>query len=609
MLVGGRYETIRELGRGGGFGKTYLAEDTYRRGRPKCVVKKIQPLSKLPSVLQKARELFQFEAEALYQVGNCDQIPKLFDHLEQGNEFFLVQELVDGHDLRQAFTLGDRWDEKTLVTLLREVLEILAIAHQHGIIHRDIKPQNLIRRWLDKKLVLIDFSGVKAIRSLTLNPQGEAIMTQPTGTLGYIPKEQAEGNALPCSDIYAVGMMAIQAITGYMPNQLPRHPETQEVLWHDLAQASPDLSAILDRMVRVEPSQRYQSAEEVLEALPAPAIVKAIALNVAEPLPEEPQPLQYDIVISPKFAWAKDFSEGLAPVVVEDYLGYINFDGEFVIQPELDFDRASGFRDGVYQFSEGFAQLPIAYKWGYIDRNGKLAIHPRFDGAELFLNGLARVELKNCYGYIDRSGEIVIEPQFESAAQAFHEELAGVEIDHRYGYIDKTGQVVITPQFDSADAFGEGLARVTLNDKYGFINKSGELVIPTEFDVAHTFNEGLARVRIDGRYGYIDKAGKIVIAPQFDDTFSFTEGLALVRNDEQYGFINKTGEIAIALQFEDAYPFSTGLAAVRVAGQWGYINTTGEFVIEPQFEDVRSFCSDRAAIKIGNQWGYLGVKR
>ncbi|MDX2216939.1 MAG: WG repeat-containing protein [Oculatellaceae cyanobacterium bins.114] len=609
MLVGGRYETIRELGRGGGFGKTYLAEDTYRRGRPKCVVKKIQPLSKTPSVLQKARELFQAEAEALQQLGSYDQIPKLFDHLEQGNEFFLVQELVDGHDLRQAFTLGDRWDERTLIPLLREVLEILVIVHQHGIIHRDIKPQNLIRRWLDKKLVLIDFSGIKAIRSLTVNSQGESIVTQPIGTSGYMPKEQADGHSQPCSDIYAVGMMAIQAMTGYMPNQLPRHPETQEVQWHDLAQVNPDLVAILDKMVCFDYQERYQSATEVLDALPAPAIVKAIATADVEALSDEPEPLRYDIVISPKFAWAKDFSEGLAPVVVEDYLGYIDSHGEFVIQPELDFDRVSGFREGVYQFSGGLAQLPIAYKWGYIDRRGKLAIHPRFDGAEAFVNGLARVELKQYYGYINQTGETVIEPQFESAAQAFYEELAGVEIDHKYGYINKLGKIIIAPQFDSADTFGEGLARVTLNDKYGFINKAGELVIPAEFDVAHTFNEGLARVRIDGRYGYIDKDGKIVIEPQFDDTFSFTEGLALVRNDEQYGYINPSGNIVISLQFEDAYPFAGGLAAVRVAGQWGYINRTGEFVIEPQFEDVRAFHGDRAAIKLGNQWGYLGVKR
>jgi len=604
MLIGGRYETIRELGRGGGFGKTYLAEDTYRRGNPKCVIKKIQPSSKLPTVLQKAREVFETEARALYELGSYDQIPTLFEHLEQNSEFYFVQELVDGHDLRQAFTLGDRWDEKTLVSLLREILEILTVVHQHQVIHRDVKPQNLIRRWRDKKLVLIDFSGVKAIRSLTLTAQGEAIIPQPIGTPGYMPKEQMEGNPLPSSDLYAVGMMAIQALTGYSPNQLPRNPKTQEVEWHDQAQVSPELVAILDRMVQINPAKRYSSAQEVLEVLPSP--IAKVSTELDEWL-EVPKSLTYQMIIEPTFRIARPFSEGLAAVVVEDRVGYINPMGKFVIPPELEFDLVSSFRPGAYQFSEDRAPVAIAHRWGYIDRTGKFSIKPQFHSAEMFAQGLARVELDHLYGYINLAGDFVIHPQFESAAPVFHEDLAGVEIDHSYGYIDRTGKVVIAPRFDSADVFAEGLARVTIDSKYGFIDKAGRLVIPANFDVAHSFSEGLARVRIDGKYGYIDPIGDIVILPIFDDTFSYTEGLALVRNQEQYGYINVFGKMVIPLQFEDAYPFSEGVAAVRINQRWGYINLQGEFVVEPQFEDAGSFYYGRAAVKVGSLWGYLGT--
>ncbi|HEY9622767.1 MAG TPA: WG repeat-containing protein [Crinalium sp.] len=607
MLVGGRYETLRELGRGGS-GKSYLAEDTYRRGNPKCVVKRIKPQSKLPSILQKARSLFEAEVAALYELGRHDQIPKLYEHLEQNGEFFLVQEMIDGHDLRQSFVVGDRWDEKALVSLLREVLEILDVVHQHQVIHQDINPQNLLRRWRDKKLVLIDFSGVKAIRSLMVNAQGETIITQPIGTPGYMAPEQVEGKPQLCSDIYALGMICIQAVTGYMPKQLPRNPKTQEVEWHDQAQLTPELVAILDKMVSVDPSQRYQSAAEVLADLPASATAK-ITSTILEDRVEAPKPLRYGLVITPQFAVAKDFSEELAAVVVEQKLGYINPAGQFVIQPELAFNLVSSFREGAYQFSQGLAPLAIAHKWGYVDRTGKLVIKPQFDSAESFFGGLARVEQEHRYGYIDSSGEFAIPPWFESAAPSFSEDLAGVEIGHQYGYIDKTGRVVIEPQFDSADEFAEGLARVTLNDKYGFIDKTGKLVIPAEFDVAHTFKEGLARVRISDRYGYINQSGKLVIQAQFDDTFSFTEGLALVRNNETYGFIDTTGAMVLPLQFEDAYPFAEGLAAVKVDGRWGYINKTGEFVMEPQFEDARSFHNERAAVKLDTLWGYLGVEK
>jgi serine/threonine protein kinase len=605
MLVGGRYETLRELGRGG-FGKSYLAEDTYRRGNPKCVVKRIKPPSKLPAVLQKARVLFEAEAQALYALGQHDQIPKLYEHLEQNGEFFLVQEIVDGHDLRQSFVLGDRWDEKNLVSLLREVLEILDVVHQ--VVHQDINPQNLLRRWRDKKLVLIDFSGVKVIRSLMVNAQGDSIFTQAVGTSGYVPPEQAQGKPQPCSDIYALGMMAIQAATGYMPNQLPRNPQTQDVEWHDQAQLSPKLMLILDKMVQSDPDLRYSSAADVLADLPGPAVPKVSATLLAN-LVEKPKLLRYGQVVSPQFKLAKDFSEGLAAVVVDQQLGYIDLAGQFVISPELEFDLVSSFREGAYQFSAGLAPLTVAHKWGYINSKGQIVIKPQFDSAELFHEGLARVEVDHRYGYLELSGEFAIPPWFESAAPAFSEGLAGVEIGQLYGYINPSGTVVIAPQFDSADEFAEGLARVTIQGKYGFIDKSGKLVIHAEFDVAHTFSEGLARVRISDRYGYIDLSGRLVIQPQFDDTFSFTNGLALVRNEDRYGFISSSGAMVIDLQFEDAYPFSEGLAAVKVNNQWGYINKDGDFVIEPQFDDARSFHQERAAVKIENRWGYWGVER
>ncbi|MBD1911183.1 MULTISPECIES: WG repeat-containing protein [unclassified Leptolyngbya] len=605
MLIGGRYETIRELGRGGS-GRTYLAEDTYRRGNPKCVVKKLQPTSKLPSVLEKARMIFDTGVQELYDLGATGATPRLLDHLEQAGEFYLVQELVDGHDLRQTFVLGDRWDEKDVVAQLREILELLVVFHERGIAHQDVKPQNLIRRWKDKKLMLSDVGGIKVIRHLTLTPTGEPKYTTPVGTPGYMPKEQIDGVPTPASDVYAVGMMGIQALTGYTPNQLPRNPATRIVEWHDQAAVSPELMKILDQMVHPDMAERYPTAMAALAALPSPKQRGLSPEELAEFLGEPPPPT-YEMVIEPHFSFARDFSEGLAAVMVEDRLGYIDKAGRFIIPPLLEVDPLSLYREGAYQFSEGLSRMAIDHQWGYIDPAGKILIPPQFDGAENFSNGLARVEVEHRYGYINKRGKFAIAPSFESASHAFREEVAAVEIDHKYGYVNRHGAVVIRPQFDSADYFHEGLARITLDGKYGFINKSGELVIPAEFDVAHTFSQQLARVRIDGKYGYIDKTGKTVIAPAFDDTFSFTEGLALVRNENHYGFINPLGHMVIPLRFEDAYPFSEGLAAVKMGNLWGYINPQGEFLVEPQFEDASSFRGGRAAVKKGNGWGYLGV--
>ncbi len=618
MLIGGRYDIIRALGRGG-FGKTFLAADTYRRGNPKCVVKKFQAQSTLPSLLDKVRGVFEREAQALYSLNGCNQVPRLLDHLEQNGEFYIAQDLIDGNDLRQAFALGSRWEEKKLVEFLHEVLDILEVVHQQGIIHQDVAPHNLIRRWSDKRLVLLGFAGIKSIRNLMLSSDGEVYFTRAIGTAGYMPKEQAEGAATFASDLYALGMLGIQAMTGYLPNQLPRHSSTLEVDWYDQAPlVSAELRQILDKMVRYDVNQRYQSVAELRADLPdppprvEPAVLplKKVDIDLDSLVaPPPPKPRSWSMAIAPQFDYSRDFSEGLAAVVCDGKLGYINTMGKFVISPQFEFDLISILREGAYQFSEGMARIAIANAWGYIDKDGEFLIRPQYEGAENFKEGLARIELNQRYGYIDNTGTFVVKPIYDSAAPCFSESLANVEVDQKQGYIDSTGTLVIDPQFDSAGRFGEGLARITMDHKYGFIDKTGAIVIPAEFDVAHTFQQGLARVRIDERYGYIKPNGELAIPAKFDDTFSFTEGTALVRNDDKYGFINRTGKVIIPLQFEDAYPFSEGLAAVKQNQRWGYVNVRGEMVIDCQYEDARSFRQGMAAVQQDGRWGYLRENR
>lgn len=618
MLIGGRYDIIRSLGRGG-FGKTFLAADTFRRGNPKCVVKKFQPQSTLPALLDRIRVIFESEAEQLYALAQTDQVPRMLDHLEQNGEFYIVQDLIDGNDLRQSFALGSRWEEKNVVALMHEILEILDILHQHNLVHQDVAPHNLIRRWTDKRLVLIGYGGIKAIRNLMLSPDGELYPTRPVGTSGYMPKEQVEGKPQFASDLYALGMLGIQAITGYLPNQLPRHPATLEVDWYDQApQVSDQLRQILDKLVRYEVTQRYQSVAEVVADLPdppprpVPVPLKTVDLDadldslLNEPVrTPPPKPRSWSLAIAPQFEFVRDFSEGMAAVIQDGQLGYIDKTGTLVIPPQFEVSYINLLREGAYQFAEGVARVAIAHQWGYIDPKGKFVIAPQFEGAENFQNGLARIEQDLRFGYIDRHGQWVVPPEYSSAAQRFSESLANVEVEQKHGYINLSGQLVISPQFDSADGFNEGLARIMMNHKYGFIDKTGAIVIPAEFDVAHTFRQGLARVRIDERYGYIKPSGELAIPAQFEDTFSFTEGLALVRNEDKYGFIDKDGGIVIPLHYEDAYPFSEGLAAVKLEGTWGFINRRGDLVIDRQYEDARSFQQGMAAVQQNGRWGFL----
>ncbi|MBW4541085.1 MAG: serine/threonine protein kinase [Myxacorys chilensis ATA2-1-KO14] len=261
-VLHGRYQVFQTL-RNGGFGHTYLAKDLHRPGQPQCVVKHLKPNTDNPKFLDTARRLFNSEAEILEQLGRHDQIPQLLAYFEEDQELFLVQELIQGQSLDAELQSGERWTEDRVIQFLRQVLEILEFIHRYKVIHRDINPSNIIRRQQDGKLVLIDFGAVKQIQS----PQGPAERTVIIGTIGYMSREQSIGQPVPSSDIYALGVIGIQALSGLHPSQMDRNPQTGEIIWQHQVQISPNLAAVLSKMVLFDFRKRYSSAADVLSAL------------------------------------------------------------------------------------------------------------------------------------------------------------------------------------------------------------------------------------------------------------------------------------------------------------------------------------------------------
>jgi ABC-type branched-subunit amino acid transport system substrate-binding protein/serine/threonine protein kinase len=264
-LLAGRYKITEILG-AGGFGQTYIACDTQRPGSPRCVVKHLIFSSQNEAVLQQVRRLFRAEAETLEVLGRHDQIPQLLAYFEIDQEFYLVQEFIPGHSLSQEMGEGVRWSEPAVINFLEDVLQILEFVHGRGVIHRDIKPDNLIRR-PDQKLVLIDFGAVKNIGNTIAEATGETAFSIPIYTSGYGASEQCLGRPRYSSDLYSLGMIAIQALTGMRPSQLPQDLHTCEVIWRDQATTTDALAEILERMTCFHFNQRYQSATEVLKAL------------------------------------------------------------------------------------------------------------------------------------------------------------------------------------------------------------------------------------------------------------------------------------------------------------------------------------------------------
>ncbi|MTJ21125.1 MULTISPECIES: serine/threonine-protein kinase [Dolichospermum] len=262
----GRYQITNYLG-GGGFGETYVANDTQLPGSPQCVVKKLKPQSTDITTLEIARRLFDTEAQVLYKLGNHDRIPQLLAYFEENAEFYLVQELIIGNDLSQELKSGVIFTQNQVMSLLQEILEILDFVHQQKVIHRDVNPRNILRREQDNKLILIDFGAVKQITTKLVNSPDITKSTVAIGTPGYTPGEQAQGTPKFSSDIYALGIIAIQALTGLSPDQLEKDVETNEIIWQNFATVSPEFAQFLNQMICYDFRQRYASATIALQAL------------------------------------------------------------------------------------------------------------------------------------------------------------------------------------------------------------------------------------------------------------------------------------------------------------------------------------------------------
>ncbi len=279
-LLQGRYQVVQLLS-AGGFCQTYLAKDTCQPDRPICVVKHLLPASKCPESQQNLKRLFTREAEALKKLDCCDWVPLLLDHFEENLEFYLVQEFIEGRPLSAELQHGFCWSESSVVQLLQEVLSILEVVHCHGLIHGDIKPSNLIRQKQDDRLILIDFGSVKQAWTQVATTQAKINTTFAKGipatiaigTPGYMPAEQVRGLPRPNSDIYALGIIAIQALTGLHPKQLLEDSDTGEIIWQHQANVSAELACVLNKMVCYHFKDRYQSATQVLEALQPLAIL------------------------------------------------------------------------------------------------------------------------------------------------------------------------------------------------------------------------------------------------------------------------------------------------------------------------------------------------
>jgi len=260
-----RYRIAKVLA-SGGFGVTYLAQDGGIPGSPLCVIKQLCPKVNGPMALERAKRRFRKEAQVLAKVGSHSQIPMLLDYFVVSEGFYLVQEYIPGEVLtKEVRRLGSQ-SERQVKHFLREILPVVKFIHRRRIIHRDIKPPNIIRAD-DGRLVLIDFGAVRECLGESGDGSFHNPVTQFVGTPGFAPPEQQALRPTYASDIYALGMTCLFLLTGRTPVEFDTDRRSGAVLWEHLVNVSDHFAGVLHKMLRPDVADRFQSIDEVMRML------------------------------------------------------------------------------------------------------------------------------------------------------------------------------------------------------------------------------------------------------------------------------------------------------------------------------------------------------
>ena len=270
-LLINRFRVLRVLSAEGGFGRTYLAEDSQKLNEI-CVIKQLAPKQSGTYALKKATELFIEEAKRLQDLGEHPQIPTLFAYFEDNGFLYLVQQFIKGENLLDELAQKGKYKETQIRELLLDLLPSLKFIHERQVIHRDIKPQNIMRRASDGKLVLIDFGASKQLTTTVHTQIGTQI-----GSYGYSPLEQIQGGeAYPASDLFALGATCFHLLTGDSPFQLWTINGFSWVNnWRQYlpSPVDQDLGKVLDKLLKIEIQERYQSADKVIKDIQIPPTI------------------------------------------------------------------------------------------------------------------------------------------------------------------------------------------------------------------------------------------------------------------------------------------------------------------------------------------------
>lgn len=597
-MLSERYRPIETLS-ADRFGETYLSEDLEQPDRSQCILKRLKLPGKNPQSLNLLFVLLKKKAETLKQLNAHPQIPKLLNYFANGRSFYWVEELVTGRLLSEELVPGQPQSEGRVIELLTEVLDILAAVHNTGLIHGRLKPSYLIRRDSDGRLVLIGFGLFKdicdrAAQQLAAPPHTspeQKVQPKLNGADLYVAPEQRQGSVQFNSDLYALGTIAIVALTGSSEEELStllweNSQPTGTRAWRNGIPLRPAFAKVLDKMIHPDSQKRYQLAAEVLadlkklqqdegrERIAEPPAARTSAKagklpTVSPPSPKrsargqpsrsEPRPKTAASSFSPPGQWLKRMSWkqiGLLALGTAIALSLFarlpqRLNSAYLQQRGLKARASGNLQQALQDYNRALRVQPNSaqtyYKRGNLrfelgDNQGAIADYSealRLDRnyADVYINrGSARAELGDEQNAVSDYTK-AIEVDGDSVAAYSNRCLSRSNLgDHPGAIEDCTKAINLQPTYTFAYQ-NRGLARRRFGDNQGAIADFNTAIGLDPQDAEPYYNRGLVRQQLGDHPGAIaDFSAAIARNPQHILAY-YDRGISRSKKGERDGAI------------------------------------------------------------------------
>lgn len=603
----GIYTLIAKLGRGG-FGEVWLAEK-----RSQFVTKKVAV--KLPHEDQIDFDKIRQEATLWEQASGHPNVLPIIDADVYDDQVVIVSEYADGGSLADKIAREEKIPLKESVELAVGILSGLDFLHNRQIIHRDIKPQNILLQGNTPRLA--DFGISRAM-------QTTMISSTVVGTDAYMSPESFDGKRNAQTDIWSVGVVLYQLLKGSLPFPQEHPSERMFAVLTKSFEPLPDeipseLKRITQKALAKQPEHRYRSAAEMREDLQKalvgiahPTLAKTevlikpdlAAFETSAPKVEtnEPQFIPPTIPNVPVSAPPNNEPANIPAPTLPSY-------GQESVVTE--------FRRPVPPPTEP-AMAPIAVPDDVV-LHGSIVPKPKLSPVQIIIIAVIGffVTIVALSGWIWFTSPSNLDPHIQSQIDQAKKEnpyfiytdAYAFEENKKFGFKNAKDGVLIPAKYDGAWGFSEGLAMVKLNDKYGFIDENDKVVVPIKYENAMHFSWGLAYVKVGDKYGFIDKKDNMAIPAIYDTADSFTEDLAPVQLNGKCGFIDRKGSTVIPFNYGAARGFNQGFAVVCTTGFFsdncGMIDKTGKEVTPFKYDYISMYINDMCEVTSNNKVGFL----